>query len=117
MSKTYCVDTSSLIAGWQELYPIENFPALWKKIEEFISTDRLVAPRDVFEEVTKKSEELQKWLKQHAKMFRDLDDATQIEAANILKSFPRLVAEKSPNFGRYLRHCFSACRGFSNRDR
>ena len=27
-------------------------------------------------------------------MFRDLDDATQIEAANILKSFPRLVAEK-----------------------
>lgn len=23
---TYCIDTSSLIAAWQERYPIENFP-------------------------------------------------------------------------------------------
>lgn len=93
-SKIYCIDTSSLIAAWQERYPIENFPVFWKKVDELISQSRLVAPTDVLHEITKKSAELQKWLKQRSQMFRELDDQTQIEAGNILQAFPRLVAEK-----------------------
>jgi hypothetical protein len=32
----YCIDTSSLIAAWQERYPIENFPPFWAKVEALI---------------------------------------------------------------------------------
>lgn len=44
MSDTYCIDTSSLIAAWQERYPIENFPPFWGKMGDLISKKRLVSP-------------------------------------------------------------------------
>src|SRR4051812_38125259 len=42
----------------------------------------------------KRSDELHKWLSDRKRMFRELDDAIQIEAANVLAQFPRLVGEK-----------------------
>jgi hypothetical protein len=91
---TYCIDTSSLIAAWQERYPIENFPSFWVKIEELIDTNRLIAPIDVLHETAKRSDELHTWLKKHPAMFRELDEAVQIEAATVLSQFPRLVGDK-----------------------
>jgi Domain of unknown function (DUF4411) len=29
----YCIDTSSLIAAWEERYPIDHFPNFWKLFE------------------------------------------------------------------------------------
>jgi hypothetical protein len=58
----YCIDTSSLIAAWQERYPIENFPAFWIKLEVLINEERLVAPIDVLLETKKRSDELHVWL-------------------------------------------------------
>ena len=37
----YSFDTSSLIKASAVLYPMENFPSLWAKIEELIRSDRL----------------------------------------------------------------------------
>lgn len=91
----YCIDTSSLIAAWQERYPIENFPSFWDKIDGLVKEERLVSPIDVFYETKKRSDELHTWLKgRKAAMFRELDDAVQIEAASLLHRFPRLVGEK-----------------------
>jgi hypothetical protein len=90
----YCIDTSSLIAAWQERYPVENFPAFWDKMDGLIEAERLMAPVDVLHEIKKRSDELHAWLKARKAMFRELDDAVQIEAANVLTQFPRLVAEK-----------------------
>ncbi|MGH9633148.1 MAG: DUF4411 family protein [Bryobacteraceae bacterium] len=90
----YCIDTSSLIAAWQERYPIENFPKFWEKMEGLIVKKRLVSPIDVLNEIQKRSDELHKWLKVQTDMFMELDDAIQIEAANVLSKFPRLVGEK-----------------------
>ena len=90
----YCVDTSSLIAAWQERYPIENFPKFWDRMDALISAERLIAPVEVMIEMKKKSEELHAWLKARQWMFRELDDAVQIEAAKVLAQFPRLVGEK-----------------------
>jgi hypothetical protein len=90
----YCIDTSSLIAAWQERYPIENFPAFWVKVDNLINSGRLVAPIDVFHEIKKRSDELHAWLKKRPAMFRELEDAIQIEATQILAKFPRLVGEK-----------------------
>jgi hypothetical protein len=90
----YCIDTSSLIAAWQERYPIENFPSFWRKVEDLIEAERLVAPVDVLNEILKRSDDLHKWLKARGTMFRELEDEVQIEAANVLSKFPRLVGQK-----------------------
>lgn len=90
----YCIDTSSLIASWQERYPIENFPSFWVKVDELVQAGRLVAPDEVLIETSKRSDELHTWLKARPLMFRELDDAVQIAAAEVLVQFPRLVGEK-----------------------
>jgi Domain of unknown function (DUF4411) len=94
MADIYCIDTSSLIAAWQERYPIDNFPAFWQKIDALITQKRLFSPVDVLNEITKRSDDLHNWLKQRDDMFRELDEPTQIEAANLLSKFPRLVGER-----------------------
>lgn len=90
----YCIDTSALIAAWQERYPPENFPRVWERFDDLIAADRLVAPFEVLRETSKRSDELHGWLKQRDTMFRELEDAIQIEAANVLAAYPRLVGER-----------------------
>lgn len=63
-------------------------------MEVLVNEGRLVAPVEVFHETRKRSDELHAWLKLHKAMFRELDDTNQIEAAQILARFPRLVGEK-----------------------
>jgi hypothetical protein len=92
--RVYCIDTSSLIAAWQERYPIENFPPFWSKMDALIVEKRLVAPIEVLNEVQKRSDELHVWLNERRSMFRELDEAIQIEAAQVLERFPRLVGER-----------------------
>jgi hypothetical protein len=92
--RVYCIDTSSLIAAWQERYPIENFPPFWSKMDALIVEKRLVAPIEVLNEVQKRSDELHAWLNERRSMFRELDEAIQIEAAQVLERFPRLVGER-----------------------
>jgi len=94
----YCVDTSSLIAAWQERYPIENFPKFWDHIDGLIQEKRMISPMEVFFETKKRSDELHGWLKSRkADLFHELDDAVKNEAANVLARFPRLVGEKKLN--------------------
>jgi hypothetical protein len=91
----YCVDTSSLIAAWQERYPIDNFPKFWDRMDGLIEGGRLISPIEVFNEIKKRSDELHGWLKSRKEgMFRELDDDMQIEVASVLRQFPRLVADK-----------------------
>jgi len=94
MAEIYCIDTSSLIAAWQERYPPENFPAFWVKMDGLVTTSRLIAPVEVLHETKKRSDELHTWLKARPAMFRDIDDAMQLEVAQVLSQFPRLVGEK-----------------------
>ena len=113
----YCIDTSSFIAAWQERYPVENFPAFWNKMDALSKAGRLKAPIDVLHETKKRSDELHSWLKARKAMFRELDDAVQIEAAQVLSQFPRLVGEKeTSHLGRSF--CYRACpsRGLADCD-
>jgi hypothetical protein len=94
MPNIYCIDTSSLIAAWQERYPPENFPAFWVKMDGLVAGGRLIAPVDVLHETKKRSDDLNAWLKARPAMFREVDDAMQIEVMQILAQFPRLVGER-----------------------
>jgi hypothetical protein len=91
---SYCIDTSALIAAWQERYPAENFPPFWQRIDDLINAGRLTAPMEVLRETAKRSDELHTWLSARKQMFRELEEAIQIEAAKVLAQFPRLVGEK-----------------------
>jgi hypothetical protein len=90
----YCIDTSALIAAWQERYLIENFPPFWKYVDALIDGERLVAPIEVLNETERRSDELHKWLSARKEMFCELDDDIQIAAAGVLARFPRLVGER-----------------------
>jgi hypothetical protein len=91
----YCVDTSSLIAAWQERYPIDNFPKFWDRVDGLVKEKRLVSPVEVFLETENRSDELHGWLKaRKADIFFELDDAVQRAATNVLMRFPRLVEDK-----------------------
>lgn len=87
-----------MIAAWQERYPFENFPKFWDRIDGLIDEKRLVSPVEVFLETKKRSDELHVWLKERkSDLFRELDDAVQTQAANVLARFPRLVGDKKLN--------------------
>lgn len=92
--QSYCIDTSALIAAWQERYPIDNFPGLWDRVDQLIDAGRLLAPMEVLHETGKKSDELHDWLKSRDAMFVELDEEIQVAVATILGRFPRLVGEK-----------------------
>jgi hypothetical protein len=90
----YCIDTSALIAAWQERYPAENFPAFWRRMDDLIEAGRLTAPIEVLRETERRSDELHAWLTARKDMFRELDDEIQVEATKVLAQFPRLVGER-----------------------
>jgi hypothetical protein len=95
---TYCIDTSCLIAAWEERYPIDNFPNFWNLLDRAIQAGTIVTPQAVHDETAKKSKDLYAWLADRDEILLELDEATQREVRAILARHPRLVAEKKQRF-------------------
>jgi hypothetical protein len=89
----YCVDSSTLIAAWNERYPIAHFPSFWGSLDGLIRADRLLSPDEVRREVSKKDEGLREWLAQRLQMFIELEEDIQEEARQILAQFPLLTKQ------------------------
>ena len=98
MPAIYCIDTSCLIAAWDERYPIDSFPNFWRLIDGSIHAGKIVAPQAVHDETEKKSKDLHDWLADRKRMFLESDEPTQREVKAILARHPRLVAEKKLRF-------------------
>ena len=79
----YCVDTSTLIAAWNERYPIAHFPSFWENLDGLIRADPLLSPDEVRRE----------WLAQRLQMFIELAEDIQEEARLILARFPLLTKQ------------------------
>ncbi|WP_162786407.1 DUF4411 family protein [Hyphomonas sp. CACIAM 19H1] len=94
----YCIDTSALIAAWDERYPIENFPPLWDRIEELGDAKRLWVPEAVLDETSKRSSDLNKWLKSRGHLVVGFEQDVQATAREVLRDFPRLVAERKARY-------------------
>ena len=98
---TYSIDTSSLIAAFHERYPIKNFPALWRKIQELIRNDRLKMSQIVFEE-TMRDTEIKQWCDQR-ELKQDfqvpIDESVQECVNEVLSQFPRLVDNRTGKSG------------------
>lgn len=98
MPAIYCIDTSCLIAAWEERYPIDAFPNFWRLFEGAIQAGRVVAPQAVHDETEKKSQDLHAWLADRDGLFTALDEPAQREVRAILARHPRLVMEKKQRF-------------------
>jgi hypothetical protein len=74
---------------------IENFPRFWDKVDALIADERLIAPIEVLNEMKKRSDELHAHLKARPSMFRELNDAIQIEPRRCWRSSPALWENES----------------------
>ncbi len=97
----YSLDTSALIAAFHERYPIENFPSLWRKIEELIKDDRLKMSQIVFDEAMRDTE-IKQWCDQNQlKSYLQvaIDESVQEKVSEVLSEFPRLVDNRTGKSG------------------
>ena len=71
--------------------PIDVFPSIWEKLKFLADNDRLIAPREVLNEIQQNDDMLSKWVKNQKKMFK-APTQRQIEIVQeILKEFPALI--------------------------
>jgi len=86
----YIIDTSSLIE-LNKHNPMDIYQTLWQKMEGLVRNNRLLAPREVLDEIIRFDDALAVWAKKHPDMFKD-PTKDQIEIVkDILKKYPSLV--------------------------
>ncbi len=91
MASTYVIDTSSLIELPQH-YPSSNFSGLWDHLEGLVANVRLIAPTEVFKEISPgKSHELFQWCKKNKEMFVDMNSQMLQFVSDIMTNHKGLV--------------------------
>ncbi len=89
-SNCYIIDTSSLIE-LNKYNPMDVYPGVWAKIEQLINSNRLVAPKEVFNEIEQTDDSLSAWSKTQSKMFIE-PTIRQIKIVkDILDKYPSLI--------------------------
>jgi rRNA maturation endonuclease Nob1 len=89
-NNVYIIDTSSLVK-LNRNNPIDVFPSIWEKLKFLADNNRLIAPREVLNEIKQNDDMLSKWVKNQKKMFKE-PTQRQIELVQeILKDFPALI--------------------------
>lgn len=89
-SNCYIIDTSSLVKLNRD-NPLDVFPSIWDKLKGLIDDDKLIAPKEVFNEINQNDDQLSKWTKTQKKMFKE-PTPRQIELVKeILDKYPSLI--------------------------
>ena len=87
----YSIDTSALLHGWVRAYPPSVFPALWECLAELIENGRLLASKEVLNELKRKDDDVFKWCSDREKMFVEIDDEIQDHMAYLMGNYEKLV--------------------------
>jgi len=89
-SNIYIIDSSSLIE-LNKHSAMDVFVSVWKNISDLIDNDRLVAPKEVLNEIKDYDDTLANWAKNQKKLFKN-PSARQIEIVQeILRDYPALI--------------------------
>jgi len=86
----YIIDSSSLIA-LNKTNPMYIFPSTWKRIEGLVHQNRLLAPREVLDEITRFDDVLAEWGKGHPRIFVDPTSQQIKMVKEILNKYPSLI--------------------------
>ena len=92
----YSFDTSSLIKASAVLYPMENFPSLWDKIEELIRNGRLKMSEPVFDEAMRGAV-LKNWCSEKGLkpfLLSRVNDSVENAFQTIRSEYPELINVK-----------------------
>lgn len=81
-------DTSAYINGWRDHLPQGTFPSVWELVAREMQSGRIVAPREVFVELTRKDDDVCKWAKDREVVFVEPTPDVQREAGQILSLLP-----------------------------
>ncbi len=93
ISSVYIVDTSSYI-DMKMHYPMTAFPSFWENFESLIWVGRIQSPITVFEEISRKDDELTEWSRKiHGRLFYDHTPNILDHVEEILGLFPNLIDE------------------------
>ena len=90
-SNCYIIDTSSLVKLNRE-NPLDVYPSVWKKLETLVNAGRLIAPKEVLNEINQYDDQLSKWAKKQ-KMFKDVSPKQIETVREILMAHPSLIDE------------------------
>jgi hypothetical protein len=92
-SAVYSFDTSALIDGLERYYPVENFPAMWDRVDALINAGRLLISEEVWEEVAAKTNATKEWCGARLdRMVVPTDGIVTTRVSAILTAHPKLVA-------------------------
>lgn len=86
----YIIDTSSLVK-LNRNNPIDVFPSIWEKLKFLANNNRLIAPREVLNEIKQNDDMLNKWAKTQRKMFKNPTPRQITIVQEILKEYPALI--------------------------
>ena len=89
-NNVYIVDTSSLVK-LNRNNPIDVFPSIWERLKLLSDNNRLIAPKEVFNEIKQNDDMLSKWAKQQKKMFKEPTQKQITIVQEILKDYPALI--------------------------
>ena len=89
-NNVYIIDTSSLVK-LNRNNPIDVFPSIWEKLKFLVDNNRLVAQKEVLNEIKQNDDMLSKWAKPQKKMFKDPTPEQIAIVQEILKDYPALI--------------------------
>lgn len=86
----YIIDTSSLVK-LNRNNPLDIFPSIWKNLENLASNNRLIAPKEVLNEIKQNDDQLTKWAKNQKGMFIEPTEKQIGFVKDILKEYPSII--------------------------
>jgi hypothetical protein len=97
----YSFDTSALIDGIERYYPIDNFPALWEKIDVLIEDGRMRVSEEAWNESIGADAPLREWCNEsganRSRCIYQTDAAVAAIAGAIVQDFPNWVKQGGKN--------------------
>jgi hypothetical protein len=81
-------DTSAYINGWRIHYRPATFPTVWERIAEAMEDGRIMSPREVYNELQSKDDDVAAWAHDRVALFVDPSEQVQREVGPIQASFP-----------------------------
>lgn len=85
---TFVFDTSAYLSGWRHHYPPATFPRVWQLIEASLEDGRVLSPREVYNELVRKDDDVARWAKRGIQRFVYPTAEVQRLAGVIYRSFP-----------------------------
>ena len=79
----FVMDTSAFVNGWRDHLPPATFPTVWQLIDFCLDDGRIIGPRQVYVEITKKDDDVAEWVKERRTKFADPDPAVQAVAGEL----------------------------------